>query len=350
MKNMKGWTFLTILILFTVRVGAATFYVAVANPAPAAPFANWSTAATNIQNAIDLATNGDLILITNGVYATGGRMVYNTRTNRVVINKAVTVQSVSGPAATIIQGYQIPSSSTAYNKNVRCVYMTNNAVLAGFTIANGAAGGTVTDPKSYAGGGVYCESTNAVLTNCVLTGNLCASGFSSSVAVGGGAVYQGTLNNCVLSNNSVTLYNVAGGAACSSLLNYCLLCSNSASIGGGAAYSTLNHCTVLGNIAPFIGGLSWGGGTYICSVTYCLIAGNVCSGGGGDCFGILNYCILSTMYASCHRQAATGREAEATKTHTVEVPRCSIIASWSATVAMAMEMASILIQRGPGWS
>ena len=35
-------------------------------------------------------------------------------------------------------------------------------MLVGFTLTNGVAGN---------GGGVYCESTSAVLTNCVLTGN-----------------------------------------------------------------------------------------------------------------------------------------------------------------------------------
>ena len=39
--------------------------------------------------------------------------------------------------------------------------------------------------------GVYCESTSAVLTNCVLSGNSC-----------GGGAYGGTLNNCTLTGNS----------------------------------------------------------------------------------------------------------------------------------------------------
>jgi hypothetical protein len=272
-------------------------YVDAAGTNPVSPFNGWSIAATNIQDAIDASSDGDLVLVTNGVYATGGRVVYGSLTNRVVIDKAVTVQSINGPGATIIRGYQIPSSSAAYSSDVRCVYMKNNVVLDGFTITGGAAlsvfgGGTINFARTQlAGGGVFCETTNSMLTNCILTGNTCVSTDSQA---GGGAIYQGTLDNCILSNNLVPGYGVPGGAAYQSLLINCLITSNSASFGGGAAFSILNHCSVIANIAPFYGSTSWGGGTYMCTANYCVISGNLStSSGGGDCQGILNGCILS---------------------------------------------------------
>ena len=68
-----------------------------------------ATAATNIQSAIDASTNGDQLIVTDGVYQVGGEVAIGTRlTNRVVINKAITVQSVNGPGATVVQGYQMP--------------------------------------------------------------------------------------------------------------------------------------------------------------------------------------------------------------------------------------------------
>ena len=287
--SRKTWAGIS-LLFFALHLQAATFYVDLHGANPTPPYDHWSVAATDIQTAIDQATNGDLILVTNGVYATGGRVVYGALTNRVVINKTLTVQSVNGPAVTTIQGFQMPAGSTAYTNNVRCVYMTNSAGLNGFTIANGATLAAGSDIPELAGGGVYCESTNEWLTNCVLTGNVCNGGSPA----GGGAIYQGTLYGCVLSNNLVPAYSTLGGAADRSILNDCLIISNSASFGGGAALSTLNHCMVIQNIAPSFGSTSWGGGTFLCTANNCLIAGNFSATfGGGDCMGILSYCVLS---------------------------------------------------------
>ncbi len=70
-----------------VQVAAQeVYYVNVANATPVFPYTNWAGAATNIQEAIDAGTQiGRLVRVTNGVYATGGRAVVGTMTNRVVV-------------------------------------------------------------------------------------------------------------------------------------------------------------------------------------------------------------------------------------------------------------------------
>ena len=177
---------------------AAVLYVNLNNLNPVSPYAMWSTAATNIQDAVNAANPGDQILVSDGVYQMGGTVTGDGTTNRVAVTNAVTLQSVNGPGVTLIDG----------GDALRCVYLTNGAALSGFTLTNGKAGN---------GGGLYCTSTNVLVANCTLVNN--------TVTSGGGAC-SGTLTHCALSGNTCPF---TGGG------------------GGGAAGSTLLNCTLSGN-------------------------------------------------------------------------------------------------------
>src|SRR5208337_4349817 len=120
----------------------------------------------------------------------------------------------NGAALTTIQGYQV-SGTNLGDAAVRCVYLTNWATLAGFTLASGAtrAAGDLTNEQC--GGGAFCVGQNAVLSGCVLVSN--------AAWQNGGGAYSGTLSNCALTRNSAT----NGGGACSNILNQCTLTSNS---------------------------------------------------------------------------------------------------------------------------
>ena len=257
---------------------AATRYVNVSNTAPASPYTNWLSAATNIQHAVDVADAGDLIFVTNGVYQTGAREVYGM-TNRVAVTKSLTVRSVNGPAVTSIVGSG-PGGPAA----VRCVYLTNDAVLSGFTLTNGATQTSGDSIMNQSGGGLWCESGTNVVSNCVLTGN--------SASYGGGGAYSGTLSNCTLTSNLAT----EGAGAYSGILSHCVLTRNSASfVGGGAIGAALDNCVLTGNSAIY------GGGANNCTLYGCTLVGNSASQwGGGAYYGALFNCI------SYYNQATDG--------------------------------------------
>ena len=75
-----------------------------------------------VQDAVEAASPGDQVLVTNGVYSTGGRVISGVLTNRIAATKAVAIESVNGPTATVIDGGGV----------ARCVYLTNGAAIAGF--------------------------------------------------------------------------------------------------------------------------------------------------------------------------------------------------------------------------
>lgn len=213
-------------------------FVDVNNPTPVAPYTSWATAANTIQDAVDAALTGtEIIWVTNGVYEVGGRPAPGMLLiNRVYIHKPVSIRSMNGAAHTIIRG-----SGPLGDAAVRCVWMTNGAELVGFTLTNGhtRTGGSSDD---YLGAGVWAPSTNATVSDSIITGNR---------AIFAAGAWFGTFNHSQFSHN--TAINLGGGAQYS-ILNNCLVAGNTAVEGGGVRFCTLNHCTVTENSAVNSGG------------------------------------------------------------------------------------------------
>jgi hypothetical protein len=273
----------TLVLFWTLHASATIRYVNANNPTPSPPYIEWSSAATVIQDAIDIATPGDTVLVTNGVYSTGGGIVSGSMFNRVMVNKSLTVQSANGPAVTVIEGYQLPGVTNG-DGAIRCVYLTNNATLIGFTLTGGATRGGNATSNERRGGGVFCRSSS-VVSNCVIVGNAAdlagggASGgklfdciLTGNSSTNGGGVTSATLSNCFLSGNTAR----SGGGAYNCTLTSCTLSNNSAQAGGGSWYGTLANCTLIANSAG-----SQGGGAYFSTATNCTITGNTAFQGGG---------------------------------------------------------------------
>jgi hypothetical protein len=309
MKVSLSKLILALLAMLSHNATAVTRYVDLNSPSPTSPYTNWLTAATNIQDAVDAASTSDVVLVTNGTYQTGGRVMYGSLTNRVTIDKAIKVQSINGPEFTIILGYQVPVTTNG-DAAIRCVYATNGASLDGFTLASGATRNT--NFNSYlalSGGGVLCESPNTRISNCIIVGNSAYSGggggfdgtyidctIIGNSATYGGGVSGGTLNDCIIRSNTAKYY---GGGTYFSMLTNCTIANNSAGAeGGGIFVGALDNCLITGNWARFEGGGAYGGG-YNFPLSNCKLVDNIAGehGGGAWDYNLIN-CTLMGNSAS----------------------------------------------------
>jgi hypothetical protein len=217
-----------------IRVAAGVVYVAT-NGAHVSPFDSWAKAATNIQAGIDASVlNGARyvpVYVSNGTYAVAGH---------IVVDKAITVQSVNGPDVTIVRA---PGGAAAQLN--RGFYLNHsNAIVDGFTITNGYinhGGGYGTDN----GGGVRMDA--GTLQNCKVIGNRAAGGTDSRGYGAGGIGLHGgggAVRNCVVAGNQVDSIGIQSGTG--------------GGIGIYAGAWRIENCTVVRNYAG--GNRDWGGG------------------------------------------------------------------------------------------
>ena len=257
-------------------------YVDIANTTSVNPYTNgWSSAATNIQDAINAAGSNDTVLVNSGVYSNGATVTPGySCLNRVVITNDISIQSVNGPEVTFIMGSPDPVTGGNGTNAVRGVYMSDG-VLSGFTVTNGHTQTTGNGYFNRSGGGVQMYTSRGLVTNCVLAGN-------SASERGGGSI-DGNLSNCMLIGNSAYY----GGGSHGGTLNYCTLSDNVATYGGGSDRSTLINCMLSGNSA-----VQSGGGSLIGTLNNCTVSSNSANYGGGCYNGTLTNCIVYFNTAS----------------------------------------------------
>jgi len=99
-----------------LQTSAATLYVSQTSPEPSPPYSTPETAARNIQDAVDAASDGDTVLVEPGDYGL---------TNQVTVTNAVRLQGASGASQTFLTGLS----------NIWCLTVSNFlAVVDGFTL------------------------------------------------------------------------------------------------------------------------------------------------------------------------------------------------------------------------
>ena len=236
------------------------------------PYDTWSKAANDIQSAIDAANiAGAYLLVSNGVYLSGGKAVSGSITNRVAITKPLHVKSVNGPEVTSIVG-----EGPIGNFAIRCVYVGEHSSLSGFTLTNGHTRSSGDFLVEQSGGGAWCEASG-IISNCIIKN--CEAEHS------GGGVSFGRLDHCILMDNKS---GSNGGGAYDATLKFCTMRGNSSLNGGGIRDGVLYNCALIGNSA-FHGGGGYYGTFYNCYFT----RNSAMDTGGGNGYGTLNNCTLT---------------------------------------------------------
>ncbi len=323
-SNLKTICLILILTFFvTQKILADTHYVNVTNQSASSPFTSWETAATNIQDAVDMANNGDTVLVTDGIYNIGGDITPGySCSNRVVITKNILVKSVNGRNKTIISGASDPINS-GNNGNganaVRCVYLTGNAVLTGFTLSNGFTDVTGGWPFLNTSGGGAVLNNGGIISNCII---------KSSIAYeSGGGIYgykNGTVENCIIQENRApygggfyfregcvaencviqkneSVYS-GGGAYCYyGMIKNSVIKLNYANGNGSGAYchyGQIQNSTIKNNTAYWSGGGVLGENNILVNS---LITGNEAYSGGGIFSysnSVIHNCTISDNFAN----------------------------------------------------
>ena len=281
MRDLYGVGCASVLSLFFVGwASGATHYVNVSNTTPVAPYTSIESASTNIQMAIDAATNGSEILVSPGVYRIHAEL-------RIPGNKGITLRCTQSREA-IIDGQQMG--------RVLSIWGTNT-LLEGFTLRNGLTnasygGGVyvysactirdclITDNQSWAAGGLFIYASSVLVENCTIQSNVVTH------AAGGVWLYNystSVLNNCVIRGNVAS--NFAGGVVLGGAgsLSNTWVSDNQAkqSYGGGISLAQggrVVNTVVVGNRAQ-----TMGGGIYARKgeVVHCTVVSNTAMGGGG---------------------------------------------------------------------
>ena len=249
---MRGVFLFIVSVLVAEPSLAVTHYVATNSPSPLSPFTNWTHAAHDIQSAVNAGIDGDEVLVSNGIYSTGGAVTPGyTHTNRVAVTNSIRLQSVNGQAVTIIRGQVDPYTGGSGTNAVRAVFLGAGSSLVGFTVTGGANVYDPYDVYAVCGGGIF--SVGATISNCIVEGN--------QSSYGGGGIYSQSgatvVEHCTIRGNQGGLGGGVYMSGSGELLRNCIVQNNHGGNGGGVRTEggLIASCTIVNNEADSGGGL-----------------------------------------------------------------------------------------------
>jgi hypothetical protein len=284
-KRTRGWTLAitaAVTMAFAVHSSAATHYVSQTSPNSTPPYSTPDTAAHAIQEAVDVAIDGDTVLVEPGDYAL---------TNQVTVTNGIRLQGAGGASQTFL---------TALTNNIWCLKVTNSlAVVEGLSLRNqydpyggvsgGAflAGGTIqncTFSNFYVGtpGGAIVAS-GGMVSNSIVTYRRYGGGIGATAVYGDGVLITDCLVLGIQSSGSGGGVSLTNSKLQNSVISGVL---NSGLAAPGVALAALSssvvNCTISNNL-----NIATGGGVHLedslmdrCIVTH-NTGGGECSGGGG---------------------------------------------------------------------
>jgi len=255
-----------------------------------------------IQEGIDVAVDGDTVLVADGTYTGQGNK------NLGYGGRLITVRSENGPDTCIIdcendgRGFHLHNAAT------------DEAVVEGFIITH------ADDESDY--GAIYCDEASPTIANCRLTENYGRSirtvdssaaitecvitrNFGPAIDCFGGSPI---VSNCTISSN---IADSAFGVVCCHgsdiTITGCVIERNiggwGGAVAGGLGRIDIRDCRIAGNIADYFAG----GVTTECAdvtISNCTISENVggyCGGGGVACLydtAVVRDCTIARNFGS----------------------------------------------------
>jgi hypothetical protein len=250
-----GWEYPT-----PIHVAPGTIYVST-NGASIHPFASWLTAATNIHRAVDMAEDGTLVLVGDGTYAL---------TNQLLVDCAAELASAHGRDRTVLQA---AVSNRVLHLNAAGAVVDGFGIRGGYKAGSGGGvlidrgatlrNGRLWNNTALLGGGICVDAAAARVERCLIENNLADSTLPGGDIQNdgrGGGVYalEGTLDRCVIRNNSALTpggFGNGGGVMMAGAepvvqnsLIYSNVCNN---LGGGVFLQSgrILNCTIVLNAA-----------------------------------------------------------------------------------------------------